>query len=299
MQSVKVNNVGYVIPRVGSGLPQKWKGSKLLDVRYWVMSILAKRRSGKTTLIFNLIKNFCTKRTIVIFFVPTFHKDDTYQAIREYLDEKDIQYINYDSIKEDGVNNISLFMESNKGEDKDSEGRSASAEESVEGEEESNETPPIHPQCNFGDETKEKKEKKKKEPLPPEYLIIFDDISSELRDKSVSVLCKNSRHFKCKIILSSQSIIDLNPSTHAQVDYCCLFKDFNEDSLEKIYNKLEPNIEHEKFKEIYHSVTNSKMKLPSVVAGSPRRGHPHLNNFLLIDRANQEYRISLSSKISM
>ena len=278
MQSVKVNNVGYVIPRVGSGLPQKWKGSKLLDVRYWVMSILAKRRSGKTTLIFNLIKNFCTKRTIVIFFVPTFHKDDTYQAIREYLDEKDIQYINYDSIKEDGVNNISVFMESNKQDGKDEEG---------EGEEETPSSP-SHPQCNFGNEPKTEKEKKKKDPPPPEYLIIFDDISSELRDKSVSVLCKNSRHFKCKIILSSQSIIDLNPSTHAQVDYCCLFKDFNEDSLEKIYNKLEPNIDSEKFKEIYHSVTNSKMK-----------GHPHLNNFLLIDRANQDYRISLSSKISM
>lgn len=275
MNIERVNNSIYVLPKLGSGQPIKWKGKNLLDVRYWVMSILAKRRSGKTTLIFNLIKNFCTKKTIVIFFVPTFMKDDTYQSIRDYLNEKDISYINYSSIKEDGVNNIEAFMEANKG------------QEDIEDEKEEEKVDNLSSVCNFGESPKEKTKAKRK-PIPPEYLIIFDDISSELRDKSVSVLCKNSRHFKCKIILSSQSIIDLNPSTHAQVDYCALFKDFNEDSLEKIYQKLEPNISYEEFKEIYHEVTGTKMK-----------GHPHLNNFLLIDRANQEYRVNLNSKLSL
>jgi hypothetical protein len=280
MNLERVNNSIYVLPKIGSGKNDKWKGKKLLDVRYWVMSILAKRRSGKTTLIFNLIKNFCTKKTIVLFFVPTFMKDDTYRAIRDYLDEKGNQYLHFGSIKEDGVDNISAFMEANKGENSDGEEK---GEDSGRGKE------PLETQsqvCNFGDTPEVGKEKKKQSPTPPEYLIIFDDISSELRDKSVSVLCKNSRHFKCKIILSSQSIIDLNPNTHSQVDYCCLFKDFNEDSLEKIYRKLEPNLDYESFKEMYHTVTNSKMK-----------GHPHLNNFLLIDRANQDYRVNLNAKL--
>lgn len=281
MNLERVNNSIYVLPKIGSGKDDKWKGKKLLDVRYWVMSILAKRRSGKTTLIFNLIKNFCTKKTIILFFVPTFMKDDTYQAIREYLDEKGNQYLHFGSIKEDGVDNITTFMEANKG---DTSHDSEDKEDPKVGETQSQ-------VCNFGDDVGgdvgEKKEKKK-QPPPPEYLIIFDDISSELRDKSVSVLCKNSRHFKCKIILSSQSIIDLNPNTHAQVDYCCLFKDFNRDSLEKIYRKLEPNLDYESFEELYHSVTESKM-----------RGHPTLNNFLLLDRANQEYRVNLNDRIRM
>jgi hypothetical protein len=283
MNLQKVNNSIYVIPKIGSGKDDKWKGKKLLDVRYWVMSILAKRRSGKTTLIFNLIKNFCTKKTIVIFFVPTFQKDDTYKAIRDYLDEKGNQYLHFGSIKEDGVDNITTFMEANKGENSDGEEKGEDSERP-----QGVKKPLEAPTCNFGDTPEVGKEKKKKEPTPPEYLIIFDDISSELRDKSVSVLCKNSRHFKCKIILSSQSIIDLNPNTHAQVDYCCLFKDFNEDSLEKIYRKLEPNLDYESFKELYRSVTETKMK-----------GHPHLNNFLLIDRARQEYRVNLSHRVDV
>ena len=51
----------------------------------------------------------------------------------------------------------------------------------------------------FNDEDKEVK--KKKEPV---YIVIFDDLSSELKDKAVPYFMKRNRHFKTLCILSSQ-----------------------------------------------------------------------------------------------
>lgn len=62
------------------------------------------------------------------------------------------------------------------------------------------------------DEPKEKKKKSKKSKyLAPEYMIIFDDLSSELKSRSLLSLLKFNRHFKAKLIISSQWLHDLLP----------------------------------------------------------------------------------------
>ncbi len=255
-----------------------WKGKDILDVRqFWVMSILAKRRSGKTTLIYNLIKQFATKNTIVMFYVPTFWKDDVYESIRKYLQKKKILYMDYGDIKENGVNNIEIFLEENK-KDKE-ELRETEPEESQE------DNVQVCLPCKFeARKPSEKKPKKeKKEEVKLEYMFIFDDMSQSLRDKWVSVLCKNSNHYRAKIILSSQSIKDLTPQTHAQLDYCILFKGFNDDSLDAFYERIEPNVSLEEFKNIYHRITSITTK--------------GMNHFLLYDRANNIFRDNLSHQV--
>ena len=52
-----------------------------------------------------------------------------------------------------------------------------------------------------------------KKPVAPECIFIFDDMSAELRKEDINCLLKKHRHYKCKIILSSQSTTDLNPSS--------------------------------------------------------------------------------------
>ena len=287
----RINDTKLVLPR----LPKKsldWKGKKCLDVRYWCMSILGKRRSGKSSLIYTLLKEFTNRGIIVLFFVPTFYKDDTYLSMRNYLEKRKIGYQAYTSIEEEGVNNIDMFMDVNNGEEIDIE------EEDLNGVLHEKITPTVSPTlgkvgCNFGFECQQEKQvtkEEKKEEKPRikkeiEYLIIFDDMSGSLRNPSVIKLCKNSRHYKCKIILSSQSIVDLSPQTHQQLDYCVLFKNFNEQSLEQVYSKLQPNISFPEFVELYEKVTNSKTG--------------KLNNFLLIDRANESYRVNLCDKIEL
>lgn len=282
LQIEKINDYKLTVPR----LPKKakdWKGKGCLDVQYWVMSILGKRRSGKSTLIYTLLKEFCSRNTVVLFFVPTFYKDDTYLSMKNFLEKKKIPYNVYTSIDEDGINNIDMFMEVNNGVDKDDE---------EDEKEEIQEIKPLYQSCNFGsaephkeEKKEEKKEIKKKPKIEPEYFIIFDDMSGQLRNPSVIKLCKNSRHYKCKIILSSQSIGDLHPQTHSQLDYCVLFKNFNEQSLEQVYQKLQPNISFEQFIELYEKITNSKTG--------------KFNNFFLIDRASEQYRLNLCNKIKI
>lgn len=275
--SVKINNCKLTCPKVKKK-DNNWKGKDILDVKYWIMSILAKRRSGKTTLIYNIIKNFAHKHMIILFFVPTFYKDSVYESIRNYLDRKAIVYQGNTSIEnEEKVDLIDVFMKENSGGDENEE----SQEEIVQ--------QPQIPVCNFGDNTDSQSVENNKgiesTPVEPEYMIIFDDMSSQLRHPSIVKLCKNSRHFKCKIILSSQSIVDLSPSQHSQIDYCVLFKNFNFNSIEQVYKRLQPNLSFEEFYELYKNVTEGKTG--------------KYNNFLVIDRNKEEYRKNMNEVIVM
>jgi len=108
--SKKINDYKIKVPRIPGGKVKDWKGKDLFDVRYWVASVLGKRRSGKTSLIYTLIKAFANKNTRFIFFVPTFYRDDSYQVIRDYLDRKKIKYQDFQSIEEDGINNLDVIM---------------------------------------------------------------------------------------------------------------------------------------------------------------------------------------------
>lgn len=264
---VKINNYSIQVPQVNT-VKKKWKGSTCLDVQYWVMAILSKRRSGKSTLVFNLIKNFATKNTITLFFCPTFYKDSTYQAIKKYLDEKDMPYEIYPHFKDEDGDHIESFLEANTRcpPPEQEPPRAAPCA-----------TPTMGSVCNFSAPTKEK-EKEKKE-VEPEYIIVFDDLSIALRHPSVNKLVKNSRHYRAKIILSSQSILDLHPSCFSQLDYVAIFKNMNDDSLLKLYERIEPSIPYETFYDVYHKITSE----------------PY--SFLFIDRANEKYRKNLNCLI--
>lgn len=241
----KVNNVQVEIPPIQIN-KKKYKGDDLFDVQYFCMALLGKRKSGKTTVVYTLLKKFVTKKTIVVFFVPTFNKDKTYEPIRKYLDKKKIVYESYSSPEEDGVNIIETFMEVNNG---FKEGKEAPKEQ---------EKPKIENPCKFESEEELKSKKRKRKEEPPEYFLIFDDMSGYLRQPSISKLIKNSRHFRTKIVLSTQSVSDIHPHIFGQMDYIAIFKNFNEQSLDFLYEKLQLHMTEEQFKKLYHFVTSQK-----------------------------------------
>ena len=76
-------------------------------------------------------------------------------------------------------------------------------------------------------QSKQKKSKKAKF-LAPEYMIIFDDLSSELKSRSLLSLLKFNRHFKAKLIISSQWLHDLLPESRKQIDLFLIFKGFSD-----------------------------------------------------------------------
>ena len=94
----------------------------------------------------------------------------------------------------------------------------------------------------FDNEVEEKKEEKKQrkpKKLGCEYIFIFDDLGSDLRHPSITQLCKIGRHYKAKLIFSSQYLHDLSNSAIKNIDVCLIFKSFNKEKLFVLFEGLD------------------------------------------------------------
>jgi hypothetical protein len=60
----------------------------------------------------------------------------------------------------------------------------------------------------FDNEKKKKKVYKLKK-LSPEFIFVFDNLSDKLQNKYISALLKQNRHYKAKVIISSQYYNDI------------------------------------------------------------------------------------------
>ena len=107
-------------------------------------------------------------------------------------------------------------------------------------------------------EQSKKKKSKKAKFLAPEYMIIFDDLSSELKSKSLLSLLKFNRHFKAKLIISSQWLHDLLPESRKQIDLFLIFKGFPLEKLNAIHKDCDSSIPFDMFYAMYKKTT----KLP-------------------------------------
>ena len=108
------------------------------------------------------------------------------------------------------------------------------------------------------------------------HFVILDDISDEMRCKTVNVLTKTGRH-KCCIFLSCQDILDLNTGARKNAHVYLLFGRLNDTILEHVYQSARPNIEFEDFQKLYHHV-HSKGKY----------------QFLYYDKLSNEFRHNFS-----
>src|SRR6185312_11155160 len=71
------------------------KGVEVFPKIYANIALIAKKKSGKTTAIYNIITNCISKGTTVYAFVSTLYLDDGWKGIREYCEKKEIPFIGY------------------------------------------------------------------------------------------------------------------------------------------------------------------------------------------------------------
>eukprot|EP00732_Lithocolla_globosa_P003743 Lithocolla_globosa_v1_NODE_3123_length_1759_cov_28.126761.p2 type:complete len:157 gc:universal NODE_3123_length_1759_cov_28.126761:861-1331(+) len=100
--------------------------------------------------------------------------------------------------------------------------------------------------------------KKKPKKISQKYMIIIDDLSLELKDPQVASLLKTNRHFKSKVLISSQWVNDVAPMGRRQFDYVLLFGGINKEKLEALYINADLNIEFDQFMELYKDGTREK-----------------------------------------
>ena len=247
METKEINSI-KIKPVVHLALePTEILGYEYFPTLYSNIYICSKRRSGKTTLIYNILKHCVSKRTNVVFFCSTIHRDSTYKLILEMLEKKKVNVVSYDHFIEGKENVLNTILEElNKSLEEEEEEKERIKQDKLE--------PKPKMELFPKEEPKERKERKPKK-LAPEYVFIFDDLGNDLRHPSITQLAKVSRHYKCKLIFSSQYIHDLSNSCIKNLDYTLIFKSFNREKLLTLYEALDLSIEFETFEKLYQDAT--------------------------------------------
>jgi hypothetical protein len=220
--------------------------------------------------------------TKIIIICSTIFKDQTYEKIREYV-ENNFEYEFYDDIfNENDENIIDLFMKNEKEKSKQKINQKGENENKIniiktnvikytpiEDDEIKNN--------NDLDETNQKGEKE--EYIYPDFMIIIDDMGETSRNNKISQLLKTNRHYKSKVIISSQNLEDLAPASIRNLDYILLFPNIPEEKLYKIKSNLLLDIDFNLLFNIYKKITEKKY------------------NFLYIDIRAEEYRENFNKRL--
>ena len=267
MKKIKINDID-VVPVIVSNLNEdQILGYQYFKTLYTNIYICSKRKSRKSTVIYNILKNCVGKKTNVVFFCSTIHRDDTYQKMLEMLEKKKINVMVHSHFIEDKHNilqEILAELDGQLSEEKEQKTKKSSDHKVV--------------GCNFDESQPEERRERKQKKLAPEWVFVFDDLGADLRDPSITQLVKVSRHYKCKVIFSSQYIHDLNVSAIKNIDVAILFRSFDEAKLLKIYEGLDVSCSFQTFQDMYAEAT----KIPF--------------NFFYVDCRDGEYRINFDKQ---
>lgn len=259
----KVTDIKPLITGLGND-PDKVRFGSVFSNPYNTTFLCAKRKSGKTSVLAEILGKQPGKKTCIWIFCPTTEVDDSWKAILKKLDDKGTLYNVFDSIMDGKVNQLDKIINT-----------------LVKSDDEPEE--PIKPvkkliKCDE-DEFEEKKERKEKK-IAPEHIFIFDDLSHELKNPAIYKILKNGRHIKASVYLSFQYPNDLLPQGWKQCDYCLCFKSFSDDKLEHIHKHMDLSIDFKKFKELYDYVMKDGKY-----------------DFLFIDVRNQLFRKNFNKKL--
>ena len=279
-RAVKINDIKVdKVPLLSKEDTRPIRGADLFPEIYANVFLCAKTKSGKTSTIYKIIKECSGKDTKIIAFVSTLYKDANWETIRKYCKLKGIDFEGHTSINEDGVDMINDLVERLQNEAKDEE-EDRELDSRVAALEKQMKICPLQMDDDSDEEEKTKKKKKEKY-RSPEYIIILDDISNELKSRSLVTLLKKNRHFKSKIILSSQYLNDLLPESRKQIDYFLVYRGQPKKKLDEIYRDADVAVDAEEFYDIYKFATEKEF------------------SFLYIDTKTSQFRRNFNFQIQL
>lgn len=266
---------------------KRLKGGQLFPIKFPNVFVCAKKGSGKTSVIFHMLKKCTSNPTEVFIFSNTHEVDETWQKIKEWLEKKGITFYTFKSIKNGKEDTLQQIMETMR--EKNDEEAEMPAEANL--------PPPTIPiffseaeerkwrekQAVKEEKMKAKMEKKQngKGKIYPKRIFIFDDISAELKTPSLDTLLKQNRHFHAMSIVSSQYYKDLKPSARGQFQFFLIFKGIKDDTLEAIYKDSGINIDLEDFMRMYQTATAQKY------------------SFFYIDTKNMKFRQNFNKEMAI
>lgn len=237
---------------------------------YANVALIARKNSGKSCLIYNCLEKCVGKDCNVLVFSSTVHHDATYKKTIKMLEKKGANVKVYEHFIENGVNHIEVLLKILVDEKKN-EGAVINGKKTEESLVRFN-------NIEMDDKKKKMKQKKKKSKiLKPEWVFVFDDLSSEMNHPSITKLLTKNRHFLSKTFIALHNVTNLHPSGLRMVDNIICFQHISEDKIDEIADKCGIHFAKDRkgrsyLNELYKEATKNKY------------------NFLYIDKEHGEYR---------
>lgn len=279
IKTKKINDFQVSKIRLPVVADKKIRGGELLPL-YSNVFICAKKNSGKTTTIFNILKKCADRDTKLYFFVSTIEKDRSWMAILNYFFNRGNPIIsNTSTVSDNGVDLIQDILDEENDFSDSSESSSSSSEVdfikvdsriNIDVEEEQKKK-----------EKKRKKKKRKKNKIAQKRIIVLDDIGNELKRPVIDQLVKVNRHLHSKVLISSQYLNDLSPQSRRQIDIWMLFNGCKKEKLKTIMRDCDTDMDYENFEQLYKYATAQKY------------------NFFYIDCHKNKFRKNFNEEISI
>jgi hypothetical protein len=254
--------------------------------------LVSKKKTGKTFTLAEILESCIDRNTIVVLFVGSINADPAWQAIKKKLEDRGITYVAHTSIYDftsgKKVDLLQELVEHMKDEAEKEEWLAKNPPpRKKKGEKPVNQNggaqfyrAPEELKAEAAVDTPLRAPRKSKY-KSPKYCVVFDDLSFELKRSTALVnLLKMNRHFKSRIIISTQWPNDLLPEARKQIGTWILFRSHQKEKLKEIYRDADMSIPFEEFEQIYHEVTKK----------------PY--GFLYYDAAEQQFRDGFSHQIT-
>lgn len=229
-------------------------GAELFDIQYCRVFLAASSTGGKTTTLYNILKHTTDKYCKIFVFSSSHYNDSVWQEIKKLLEKKKCETVYYTDIYDNGVNIVKALtmslMELKR--DEEEKGKEEDDKQQLD-------------KYEYIDDRlikiKTPTERKEREPKfkSAKHILIFDDMAGILKDPSIAILLKSSRHYNIRaIVLSQDARGDLMPTSIQQLDYILLYGNLPTERLEHIWRHSGLSIPFEQFEAMYNEATKNK-----------------------------------------
>lgn len=239
-----------VKPIITNEIVSNHRGANMFPDRYCNILILASKKSGKTTVLNHICKNSLTPKDKLVVFASTVNKDAIYEDLFNWCNSNNIETEKHEDFKDGRRNLIREFIRESQLESIPEEETKSPFEEPF----------PLWGSdhlvftSNMGGINLPPKPIKVEKQIKDKTMIL-DDMGQDLRDKSVEDLLKTSRHYKTRVIISTQWLNDLTPASVRQLDYILLFKGLPDIKISELHRKITTATPEEEFINIYKRAT--------------------------------------------
>jgi hypothetical protein len=234
METKKINDI--VVKAVKIKKPgHNVKGKEYFSDLYFNCLLCARTNSGKTNCLYNILKNTVDERTSVYIFCSTIDLDPMYERMKNMLIRKKCNVFSYNSFLDGGVSIINGLLESFKDDEQEEE------------EVEVIDPDPLKQYFKVKEEKdKPKKRVKKYKDEVPKRVIIFDDLSSDIKHPDIQNLLTKSRHYHTRVFLSCHDLTNLSPTSLRMLTNILIFKGLSDDRIKELSEKCEIAFDEDK-----------------------------------------------------